>query len=300
MRKVRGLLLLIATLTVMTTACGTSENETMRRIYDVNQTEAILQRHETFRLCSWDYGWDNMMEDYVTRESIYLEYEDYAALYEKDDEWCYTYADESLSKYWFAMPEDEIQPFLPKDYAFLGSAMLTEENVRIVDNADHTTTITSKKNAKQSVTFLRENFPAMPKEYYAHDIECEYIVDTETYELSHLKWFLTVDGKEVLLYELNIIPDTDQMPEKLQTMLDLIPQYKECMENSETRKTITVVYEAGTKQEKSYVYTTANECLVSPMARDGYMVDFGTLEKVTDEDGTVHITLQAVRNAGNK
>ena len=73
MRKARGLLLLIATLTVMTTACGTSENETMRRIYDVNQAEAILQRHETFRLCGWDYGWDNMREDYVTRESIYSE-----------------------------------------------------------------------------------------------------------------------------------------------------------------------------------------------------------------------------------
>ena len=53
---------------------------------------------------------------------------------------------------------------------------------------------------------------------------------------------------------------------------------------------VTFYYDAGSKYEEVFIITVDESCPVWPRLREDYETDEDKTERITDDDGTVHIT----------
>ena len=290
MRKRGGVLILMLAAFLLMTACG-QNGEVTKRIVSENKLDVLLQECESVYFRNEYYG--GLGQDgYFTKDMSYCEYDDSSEIITESEDWVYYPDQDSVNRYWYIMTDEEKAAIKPKPTSFLLAGKETTEGkvIRVTDNSDHTTTIETKINAGNSVKLLREWYTDLPDEFYKHDIECVYVVDTETYRLHSFQWLLNTGDQKVILRDSTLTYGAE-MPSVVKDLLEKRDAYEALAKNPQTKKIVTIYYDAGTKYEEKFTSTVDQQCILRTIFREGFMPDDEKTERVTDEDGTLHVTM---------
>lgn len=278
-------------LILLFTGCGSRQISTSD-LFNANLTAKLLETQEGIRLTFNGYGFTN--ELFLSKDAVYLEYEKESYLIESEDNWVYDRESDMLAYMWYAMSDEERKENRMKqeEYGIIGSDILMETVAQIEDNGDQTISIIIAPGKENSEQLLRDSYEDLPKEYYSYELKSVYTVDADTRMLLSDKDILVSDSGDILLGEGNVEYNGEK-PALMQKMQERIRVFKEREQNPATKKIITVIYDARTEREESFVRIVDKECFIAPIIREGYVSDN---ETVTDADGTVHVTLKAVKS----
>ncbi|MCR4598007.1 MAG: hypothetical protein K5678_03115 [Acetatifactor sp.] len=271
-------------------ACG-QQSEEMQKLYDVNQVKNILQQCDALHVSYEDIE-EYFSEFYISQDTYYMSFKNSRTLWTDETDWVYHVEDDAFCKDWYVMSEEEAKylRILRRDEAeFVNSNTAKEKVAKVTKNQDGTTTIVTKKSAAESVTILRQQYGQLPEEYYSYNLEYVYVVETDTYRLLSWKQNLVKKDETILMGQWTFAYQ-DEQPEHMVEMAEWAKEYEEREAHIETKKELRFLYDAGTKNEEVFTFTTDTRCFVQPWLREGYEVNEDKTEKVTDDDGTVHIT----------
>lgn len=258
-----------------------------RKFFDANHLDLIMQNCDGIYFKNEFYGGETT-ESYYSNEEQYMNYIEYVTLTANEAEWIYIKDEDLLCRVWYVMPDKE-KPGKVQDYVVFEKDIENQKVVQVTEQQGHTT-IHTKMNPRDSVSYLRNEFPELPKEYYSSDVECSYEVETENYQIISAQWFITIDGKKITLTDMKVERGGEK-PEFMQKMLEDSKAYQELAEHPKNKKIVTIYYNAGTENEEAYSCTVDQSCMLQPVYRDGYDVDDTKTERITDEDGTVHLNM---------
>ena len=290
MKKRIVIVCLTMVLVMLLGACG-QKSEELQKLSEVNQVKNILQQCDALHVTYHDYE-EYSSEFYVSKDTYYLGYMESQELWTDEADWVYHEEDGTFCKAWYVMPEDEteiIRKLRRNEAKFIDDNTIKEKLEKVTKNQDGTTTIVTKKSADESAQILRQLYAQLPEEYYSYNLEHVYVVETDTYRLLSWKQNLLKKDETMLLAQWTFAYQ-DEKPERMVEMTEWIKEYEEREAHIETKKELRFLYEAGTKNEEVFTLTTDTGCLVQPWVREGYEVNESRTEKVTKEDGTVHIT----------
>ena len=234
-KTVTFILLLCMILTL--SACGKVEI-TMQEIYDANQTEALLNNHESVYIRDEMDG-ENRSETYLTKDYAYDYFPDEEFPFVKfmTDDVCY-YDDAGDRLLFLFVTPDGVGDFARERAETYASVLLGEdsldESIASVSEKDGHITATSVLSSKNLETWAELGVTAGKQ---------EYVMDAKTREMISIIEDYTYDDGSAF----NVITEMTydaEVPEMLKEFLGYVNQ-------TEDLRNVTVVSNPGTEKEES-------------------------------------------------
>lgn len=209
---------------------------TMQDIYDANQTEALLNNHQSVSI-QVEMDGEIFSESYLTKKSAYVHYpdKDYEFAQYMTDDTSFAYNSGAYMRYLYVTSGGVTNDFA-SDRAELCAPIVdtdlltqTIESISVKDSR-----ITVVTNLSQEILAAEEGLTACKN---------EYVLDAETYELSSVTCDYTYEDGTVFQFVTEVSYDAEE-PE----MLDTFQQYAN---QTEDLRTVTVVNNPDSEKEVS-------------------------------------------------
>ena len=234
MKRIVTLILLLCMILTLA-ACG-KVKIAMQEIYDANQTEDMLQNHQSISIQDAMDGkvW---AEKYLTKEYAYEHFpdEEFDLAQFMTDDANYTYSSGDYLRYLFIAPDGVTNDFASERaeiYASVLSAEIVDETIESATKKDGHITVKS---------LLGEELLAVEDGLTSG--KTEYVLDAKTHELISVITDYTYEDGTAFQVATEVTYDAEA-PEKLEVFLKYVNQ-------TEDLRNVTVVSNPGTEKEVS-------------------------------------------------
>ena len=276
---------------------------TVGAIVEANKSENVLKNHETVFCVAHNYfdsDWYFCYRDGLYYEGTYDE--SYENLIDSDGTFYRnSYDGETVFiGNWLVMSDEEKALFGAVTAADMSTPInnettVKEELVDVVDNGNGTFSVFTRMNETNTVESLTNKGFTNLENFAGAVIEIEYVISAETLEILCNYEYLIVGETRDLLTFMALCYDSE-LPLTVNDMIAAKVRFLTC-DGAEKTKTIRIIYDAGTKNEVSYMTVVPEDDIVNMIFRQGYTKVYADAQKTElfqgkpDETGVFNLYL---------
>ena len=215
------------------TACN-SNKPTMQNFIEANKAENLLQVYDSISILSNANG-EMLVEYYLTKELHYEKWETWSMYLTDDISYIY---DNGLYGRMLFVTKDGLSNDTNYRASRRNGVILSKdslkEKIQSITETDDRITVTTNMDKKNLVKLVEQED--------VYSFSAEYVMDAKTYSMISEKGIFTYDDGTTVDFTTECTYNVE-MPEELKTFMEYTNQ-------TEDLRTITLVFYAGTKNEK--------------------------------------------------